>query len=155
MVVFSELEPQGTLPESCHVFSERRKITSTCFCSVSLSSLLHVSSVSLVIFFCFVFRFFFLPGWVPFLEFHCNPFCTLQALHLLSPTHSRGARLSSLFFFLGGGQIVQLEVEKGRGNKNQASKENRAGKEFSVNPVERTRRRSKGLFFLPPLVKNF
>lgn len=99
--------------------------------------------------FCFVlfFDFFFLSGWIPFLEFHYNPFCTLQALHLLSLTHSRAARLSSLFFFLGGGQIVQLEVGKGRGNRNQASKENRAGKEFSLNPVERTRRRSKGLFF--------
>lgn len=106
---------------------------------------------------CFFFFsiFFFLSGWIPFLEFHYNPFCPLQALHLLSLTHSRAARLSSLFFFSGGGQIVQLEVGKGRGNRNQASKENRAGKEFGLNPVERTRRRSKGLFFLPPLVKSF
>lgn len=148
---FSELEPQGTPPVSWLVFSERKENNEHMF----LFCVPFLPPASFLCLTCFRgFRFFFLPGWVPFLEFQYHPFCTLQALHLLSPTHSRGARLSSLFFFLGGGQIVQLEVGKGRGNRNQASTENRAGKEFSLNPVEGTRKRSKGLFFLPPLVKS-
>lgn len=49
--------------------------------------------------------------------------------------------------FLGGKQIVQLEVGKRRGNRNEASKENRAQKDFNRCPVEKARRREKRFDF--------
>lgn len=135
----------GTLSLShlCQVFSESNKENNEYTLFLFCIPFLPPAS-----FFCLAFFFF---SWLGTISgIHYNPFCTLQALHLLSPTHSHGARLPSLFFFLGGGQIVQLEVGKGGRNRNQASKENRARKEFTGRPVEKAWRRQERFYF--PLI---